>query len=472
MPSCETGMEEGFVEVMELAVVFGKFAGEQGAVRVDQGGHGVDLNTVWSSGLFQACKHSADIHAFEFFGEQNALGRCVWLDFEWEPFVGDRKFLFELVDNTFADIAVRSDIVGVDAKLKVQGSLPLCGACIDFIVPDGAMITNDGTYIRRLSSVPAQATMREAIIPMGKKGGCAVKKEWAGALMVLISAFCFAMMPMFAKYAYQGGFDVFTVITVRFLLASLFFWGLIGIRKIEFRVTLKELLLLCIMGVAGYAVMASLFFSSLLYIPASVAGLMLYMYPILVSVLAYVFEREPFTINKVMGLVLSTIGLVLVLGGSFAGLNGIGVLMGIGAAVVYSGFITISNRVLKTVSSFISTTYVCTSAGLALLLYTSLNDGLQVLPSVEGWAAILAIAVFSTVVAILTFFKGIEYIGPSKASILSTVEPVMTMIMAAMLFAERLSGTQWTGALLIMSSLILLQLNVAKTQQAAKKLTS
>jgi drug/metabolite transporter (DMT)-like permease len=67
-----------------------------------------------------------------------------------------------------------------------------------------------------------------------------------------------------------------------------------------------------------------------------------------------------------------------------------------------------------------------------------------------GWAAIVAIALISTVLAIVAFFSGLERIGPSRASTISTFEPVVSVVLAALVLGESFNVLQVVGGCLIL----------------------
>ena len=123
----------------------------------------------------------------------------------------------------------------------------------------------------------------------------------------------------------------------------------------------------------------------------------------------------------------------------------------------------ISKHVLKDVHSLVATTYVCSAAALAYALYTSITGQLILTLPSTGWLALLGIAFFGTIVGILCFFAGINKIGPAKASIISTAEPVLTILLSALVLGEQLTLLQGIGGLLIVSSILLLQLCTGKT---------
>ena len=73
-----------------------------------------------------------------------------------------------------------------------------------------------------------------------------------------------------------------------------------------------------------------------------------------------------------------------------------------------------------------------------------------------GWGWLVAIALVSTVLAILTFFAGLARVGPSAAAILSTLEPVVTVVLAALAFDEALTTVQLLGGLIVLASVFVL----------------
>jgi drug/metabolite transporter (DMT)-like permease len=87
-----------------------------------------------------------------------------------------------------------------------------------------------------------------------------------------------------------------------------------------------------------------------------------------------------------------------------------------------------------------------------------LARGLHVPVRLEAWGALLGLALVSTVLPILTFYAGMQRLGAAQAAILSTAEPILTLILAALLLDERLSATQILGGGLILGSVLLLQL--------------
>ena len=146
----------------------------------------------------------------------------------------------------------------------------------------------------------------------------------------------------------------------------------------------------------------------------------------------------------------------MLLVGDPGGLDGAGVAMALGAALVYSAYILASDTVLPGVDPIGLTTIVCAGAaatfGTAALVSGELSLGFDAI----GWLWLVGIAAVSTVLAIVLFFAGLARVGPSRASIISTVEPLVTVLLAFAVFGEALTALQLAGGALVLSSVVLL----------------
>lgn len=279
-----------------------------------------------------------------------------------------------------------------------------------------------------------------------------------GTLLIIFSALSFATFPIFIKFTFTYGISVTTMLAFRFLGAAIIMWSVIWLQGIPARVSRRSLIHLILMGAVGYGTMSSLYSSSLHYISASMTAMLLYLYPVIVSILSYLLGDETFDHRRLVALMISLCGLFLVLGTTFENLSSYGVLLASGAAFVYSGYIVCGNRLLKEISPFVTTAYITLSASIAFFAIGLFTGSMQVNLPPTGWLLLFLIALIPTVFAILTFFAGMARIGPGKASIISTLEPVGTVVLSAWLLGERFTLNQLAGGLLVLGGVILLQL--------------
>jgi drug/metabolite transporter (DMT)-like permease len=283
-----------------------------------------------------------------------------------------------------------------------------------------------------------------------------------GALLCLASAVAFGAMAIFGKLAFAHGVTAWTLLTVRFVVAAGVLWAVAaargavaGLRALPRR----DVLLALGLGACGYAAQATCYFLALQRIEASLLALLLYTFPAIVTVAAVVLGRERLVARRVVALALVSIGLALVLAAAGTGsLEGLGVALALAAAVVYSTYILVSDGVSRRVPALSLATLVCTGAAASLTLGTvaagALHPGAV---SVAGWVWLACLSVVSTVGAIVMFFAGLARVGPTTASILSTVEPVVTVGIAFAVFGERLSAVQLAGGALVLTAVLVLR---------------
>lgn len=285
-------------------------------------------------------------------------------------------------------------------------------------------------------------------------GGFPVSGErWRGVLWVACSAAGFGAMAIFAKLAYRDGASLATMLFLRFLLAGslLATWGAWrGVRWPRGR----DLLLLLGMGGLGYVGQAYCFFAALQYASAGLVGLLLYLYPAVVTLLSALWLKRRIGAARGWAVALALLGTALTVGGDLhSDWRGIG--LGIGAAFIYSGYILVGEGVMRRVAPLPAAAIVMLAAA---LVYggAATVEGLHLPASAAGWLAVGAIAIFSTLIAILGFLKGIEKLGAADASTLSTMEPLITIGLAALVLGETVTGIQLAGGALILAAVIYL----------------
>ncbi len=292
-----------------------------------------------------------------------------------------------------------------------------------------------------------------------------------GAIVCLASAVAFGAMGIFGKLAYEQGATVGTLLAVRFVLAATVFWGLVlatGAGRHLRTLRPRDIGLALGLGAVGYSAQAGAYFIALKRLDASLLSLLLYTFPAMVTVAAIALGREHASRRKTGALVLASGGLVLVLAGAGAGaLDPIGVLLGIAAAVVYTMYILTSAGVADRVGPLLLSALVCTGAATTLTIATAVVGDLHpgaVTATGFGWLA--AIAVVSTVGAVSLFFAGLKRVGPTTASILSTAEPVTTVVLAFLAFGESLSPVQLGGGAFVVGAVLVLSVPARRATRA------
>ena len=272
--------------------------------------------------------------------------------------------------------------------------------------------------------------------------------------LCLASGAAFGTMAIFGKLAYGAGANAGTLLAVRFALAAVLFWAIVAVRQTA--ISRRDVARGLALGACGYALQAGCYFAALERIDASLLSLLLYTFPTLVAAAAVALGRDRMDGRRLIALALASGGLALVVAGAGTGsLDPTGAALGLAAAVVYSAYILISDGIVSRMRPDVLTALVCTGAAIPLTLGSALLGELRpgdLTPA--GWGWIACLAVVSTVAAIGLFFAGLQRVGPTTASILATVEPLVTVMLAWLVFGETLGPVQLVGGALVLAAVL------------------
>ena len=274
-----------------------------------------------------------------------------------------------------------------------------------------------------------------------------------GLALTTLSAAAFGTLPILVKFAYGAGVEPTAMLCLRFMLAGSMMLAIMRLKKLSWPKG-KNLLVLIGMGALGYAGQSFCFFSALKYASAGLVSLLLYLYPALVTFFGALLFKQKLNRVQVVAVLAALGGTSLIIGDDAAGTLP-GILFGIGAALIYATYILVGSRVLKHEGALQSSTIIMLGAGCMFGLAAAVQR--PAFPeTATGLAVIVAIALFATVLPIVTFFAGMTRLGAAEAATVSTLEPVVTLLLAAMLLDEPLRLSQLCGGAVILGALIIL----------------
>jgi drug/metabolite transporter (DMT)-like permease len=212
-------------------------------------------------------------------------------------------------------------------------------------------------------------------------------------LFCLASGAAFGAMAVFGKLAYAEGATVGTLLALRFLFASGLFWAGAAISKEGQALFKKRDVWLALgLGAGGYAVQAGLYFAALSRIDAGLLSLLVFTFPVIVAVAAVALGRERLTRRRTSALAIALGGTTLFVGSTGA-IDTLGVVLGLGAAVLYSAYILVSEGIAQRMPPQLLATLVCTGAAAALTVSTiALGEFRPGNLSLAGWWWLLCLA--------------------------------------------------------------------------------
>jgi drug/metabolite transporter (DMT)-like permease len=260
------------------------------------------------------------------------------------------------------------------------------------------------------------------------------RDEARGLSLVALSTLAYSVLPILGKLAYAAGVRPLPLLAWRYVIAA----ALIAMLERGPRPPLRERVRLWAIG-SVFVLNSIAYFRALEEIPASVIALVLYTYPVIVLLLAALAGVERFTGRAL----LAPKGAPLPLSG---------IAWALAAALVYASYIVLSSRFGAGVPARVLALHLAQAAAVLCVALGLAGGGLALPIDWRGLMAVAGIGVVSTVVAMTAFLAGMALVGPTRASVLSSLEVVVTLALAHVLLGERLSPWQWAGAALILGA--------------------
>jgi drug/metabolite transporter (DMT)-like permease len=278
-----------------------------------------------------------------------------------------------------------------------------------------------------------------------------------GTLLVLLSAACFGTTLIFTQRALDGGAQLPSLLAYRYVMGAALLLMLAGGPGPVLGVGSRKWPLLLLGGSAQASIAALSAFAITLIPPASVAFLF-YTYPTWVAVLAIIRRTEPVDTNKALALVLSLAGIVTIVGNPFATqLNPVGIGLSLLCALVYALLIPWLGTMQAGLKPASAMTWIAGGAAVwfvigALVLRAPLGA-----PSSALLLNAAFLAIFPTAIAFVAFVRGLSELGPVRTSIVSTVEPFWTALLAGLWLGQAVGPRTWIGGAMIAAAMVVLQ---------------
>lgn len=269
-----------------------------------------------------------------------------------------------------------------------------------------------------------------------------------GALLAAASALTYGSLNVFAKLAYAEGWNIPSLLAARFLFA--------GLTVLFFALSAggswKGWPFAFAIGAVGYAGTTAFYFPSLRLLPAAVASFILFFAPVLVALLSWIFLRERLGWRGWLALSVAVAGLAVLASGAFDGsLSLLGILLAAGSAVAFSITTVLSRDAAQRMHWARLAVGVCAGACASNLAFALATNQLEV-PSAKGLLWALCLGVIGTAIPLALFCAALARTSASRVSVISTLEPVSTLVLAAVFLAEMPGWTGIVGGLLIVAA--------------------
>jgi len=289
---------------------------------------------------------------------------------------------------------------------------------------------------------------------------------WTGFVLAALGAVLFSAKAIVVKFTYRYGVDAVTIIGFRMLLSLPFFAAIAWFQARRARrgrlprLTLKESLLLWLLGFIGYYLASLLDFMGLQYISAGLERLILFLSPTFVLLLSAVFLKKRISGGQWLALGLSYLGVVFVFlqDLSFSGANvALGAAFVVASAISYSFYLIGSGEIIRHIGATRLVAYAMSISAIFSLIHFLALHGLQGLMQPVGvYGLSLIHAVVNTVIPTFMIMWAVARVGAPLTSQLGLLGPVSVLFLAAWLLGEPITGLQLLGTAFTLAGAVVL----------------
>lgn len=278
-----------------------------------------------------------------------------------------------------------------------------------------------------------------------------MNKQKQAKIMLSLSMIIFGTLGLFTRNiaVASGELALYRAVLATLLIGV---YMLVTKQKIDFGAIKKELLLLLVSGMA-MAINWILLFEAYKHTTISVATLSYYFAPVIVTVVCPLLFRERLTRKQLLCFVMSTIGLVLIIGGGGTDGGGnhiLGILLGVGAAVFYATVILL-NKFIKNVEGIHRTFFQFLAAICLLLPYVLAAGGIRLeVLNAKGWISLLIVGLVHTGITYCMYFSALKELRGQEVAILSYLDPLVAVVVSVVILGEDMTFFQFLGGTLIL----------------------
>lgn len=280
-----------------------------------------------------------------------------------------------------------------------------------------------------------------------------------GTAISILSAISFASAVIFIRHAYQAGILPVTAVFLRFTIAAITLVLFLILSGQWTKLPGRQAGLLFLLGFVAYTTLGTTWVIALSITPAWLVSLIIAMYPLCVSISSWIFLKEPVRRQQLIALATVLLGGIALSWRPFEGVAWSGILLMIFNVMINTAYILVGQRWTRGIPPAMSAAWLITGAMFGTFLYALLSHQISFAFAPIGWLWATFFALISTVLAILTLWWGISLIGPTRAAIIGSFEPLCSILFAVLLLGERLWPLQIVGGVLILIGVLLVQWN-------------
>lgn len=289
-------------------------------------------------------------------------------------------------------------------------------------------------------------------------------KYLIGAFLVFGAAFGFALKGIFIKSAYKYGIDSISLLSLRFLFSAPFFLFIVLRKRYKEEshpiFAKRRWLYVALIGFIGYYVSAYVNFLGLEYISASLERILLFIYPTFVLLINAFLVKRKVTRLQWLALLITYAGIAIAFIKHFEAHQqkniALGAFLVILSGLTYSFYLVGSDKLIGKLGTTRFTSWAMLSALIPTLIHGFFYNRLNIFQfPPEVYVIALSMAIFSTVLPTYMFSAGIKRVGSGNASIIASIGPIFTIVLATLFLHEPIWVEQIIGTILVLTGVFL-----------------
>ena len=280
-----------------------------------------------------------------------------------------------------------------------------------------------------------------------------------GTLLIVLSGISYGLLGYFGVTIVRDGFSVSSMLFWRFLIAGLLIFLFLLATKRPLTSSLKNVVTTFLTGSLLFSGGALFYFLACFYIGTGLSMVLFFTYPVLVYLLSWIFDNRKITKTTFIALGVICFGLYLLNTQENTTINITGCGLALFAAGCYGLYVYLSEKSVKRMNPTLSTMYLCFGSSLTFLIFSFFTDSFKLPNNMNVFLNILGISFVCTVLPVILLLEGLKTVEAGKASVISILEPVVTVIAGALFLNESFHMSQIIGSIIILTGAFAIQIN-------------
>ncbi len=275
-----------------------------------------------------------------------------------------------------------------------------------------------------------------------------------GIVFTVISTIIFGITPAIGKMTYAMGNNGIQLAFLRHLFVVPLFLLIVFYQQVSLKLTKQQLKDVIKVGFFGNTLTVVLLYSSYSYIGVGSATVLHFLYPLFVCVINFLFYQQSLNKKQIICLIIAIIGILCFIDSSASSL--IGFLCAIFSGVFFAYYmIGMDHSTIRYINPYVFNFYLVAMNAIIIFIFALITHNLSMMP-IEGYLLAMIVAVFTSLIGVVLFQKGICCLGASLTAILSTLEPITSIIVGMIFLGESLTIMKMIGCGLVLISTFIL----------------